>query len=175
MKILALLLVYMSLFSLDYDNLLIRAQASIFPKIILLDKNINSNVIDSTISLAVIYNKREFKEAQILKDFIDSKYRGVLGEYKFQVNLINVENFSDADSSTAYYLFDSSDSNKKRVISHALNHRRICFSYNYKDFDDNTLISLFLKEKTYIYINKSVINDYNIKFVPIFYNIAKAK
>jgi len=165
----------MSLFSLDYDNLLIRAQASMFPKIILLDKNVNANITDSTVSLAVIYNKRELKEAKILKNLIDSQYKEVLGKYKFKVNLIDVEDFKDSDSSTAYYLFDSSGVSKKRVISHALNHRRICFSYNYKDFDDKTLISLFLKEKTYIYINKSVINDYNIKFVPIFYNIAKAK
>ena len=63
---------------------------------------------------------------------------------------------------------------KKPVILHSINNNRICFSYHYKDFDDGTLISLFLKEKTYIYINKSFINVYSIKFVPIFYKIAKA-
>lgn len=175
MRILTLLLLSISLFATDYDNLLLRAQASMFPKIILLDKNIQEKTTDSTVSLGIVYNDGESEEAYVVKNLIDDKYKGKLGKYKFQVHLINANNFRDTDSSSAYYFFNSSDVKKQEIISHAINHKRISFSYNYKDFRDKTLISIFLKEKTYIYVNKATVSEYNIKFAPIFYKIAKVR
>ena len=173
MRILTLLLFFMSLFASDYDHLLLRAQASMFPKIILLDKNLEDKTIDSALSLAIVYDNKELKEARVVKKLVDDKYKGKLGKYKFNVNLINIDDFRDTDSSSAYYLFSSSGVKKQEVILHAINHNCISFSYNYKDFTEKTLISLFLKEKTYIYINKATVAQYNIKFAPIFYRIAK--
>jgi len=171
MRMFLLLLICASLFA--YDSLLLRAQASMFPKIILLDKNIKSKMIDDVVSLAVVYEKNEFKQAKIFKDMIEKNYNNKLGKYKLSVNLINIKKFSDSDNSSSYYFFNTNGIDKKRVIEHAVKRKRICFSYDYKNFKDNTLISLFLKEKTYIYINKSVIGEYNIKFIPTFYKIAK--
>jgi len=174
MRILVFFLFFTSLFSSEYDDLLLRAQASMYPKIILLDKNINTKIIDNMVSLTIIYEKKEMDRAKKFKDMIDHEYNSKIGTYEFKVNLLSIKNFSDLDTSTAYYIFDTAGTNKKPVILHSIDNNRICFSYNYKDFNKGALISLFLKEKTYIYINKSFINVYSIKFVPIFYKIAKA-
>jgi len=59
------------------------------------------------------------------------------------------------------------------VVSHASSNNRIVFSYNYTDFKYDALISLHVKEKTYIYLNKSTVKLYGINFLPIFYKITK--
>ena len=176
MKILLIiLLVSLSLYSYEYDELLLRAQASMFPKIILLDQEINLKITDSTVLLSIIYNDNEAKEANDFKDLIDKEYKGVLGSYSLVIKTVHVDKFSSTDNSSAYFIFDAIDKNKKDVVTHAIKNKRISFSYSNKCFANNTLISLFLKERTYIYLNKSALSEYKIKFAPIFYKIAKAR
>ena len=176
MKILLmLLLMSLSLYSYEYDELLLRAQASMFPKIILLDQQINLKITDGTVLLSIIYNDNEAKEANNFKNLMDKEYKEKLGSYKLVIKTVHVDKFSNADNSSAYFIFDAIDKNKKNVVTHAIKNQRICFSYSNKCFANNTLISLFLKERTYIYLNKSALSEYKIKFAPIFYKIAKAK
>lgn len=175
MKALILFLLITSLYGIDYDNLLLRAQSSMYPKILLLDKNIGEKLTDSAIQLSVVYEDEEVDIANAIKNLIEEKYNGKVGKYQLNIKLLHVNNFSEVDTSSAYYFLDLSNNKKESIIAHAVLNNRICFSYDYKDFDKNTLISLFLKEKTYIYLNKSVLSDYNIKFIPIFYNIAKVR
>ena len=91
MKIIILLLLSLQLFGLEYNSLLLRAQASVFPKIILLDKNIHSKVSDGVISLNIIHNEQETEYAQKIKKLMDEKYKNSIGSYKFVVNLTNIE------------------------------------------------------------------------------------
>ena len=165
----------LSLYSYEYDELLLRAQASMFPKIILLDQQLNLKITGGTVLLSVIYNDNEAKEANDFKSLLDKEYKGVLGSYSLVIKTVNIDEFSDTDNSSAYFIFDALSKNKKDVVTHAIKNQRICFSYSNKSFANNTLISLFLKERTYIYLNKSALSEYKIKFAPIFYKIAKAK
>jgi len=72
MKILLIiLLMSLSLYSYEYDELLLRAQASMFPKIILLDQEINLKTIDNTVLISIIYNDNEAKEANDFKSLLD--------------------------------------------------------------------------------------------------------
>jgi len=160
---------------LEYNSLLLRAQASVFPKIILLDKNIHSKLSDGVISLNIIHNEQEVEYAQKIKKLMDEKYKNSIGSYKFVVNLTNIETTKKIKDATAYYFFNLLEDEKKKVLLDAKNKNKICFGYNDKDFDNDILISLLLKEKTYIYLNKSSLHEYNIKFIPIFYKIIKVK
>jgi len=173
MRIFLIFLFFVSLHASEYDQLLLRAQAVMYPKIILLDKGIKDKIKDNTISLSIVYNTEEVKQAKEFKKMIDDKHKSKLGTYKLDVILLNTDKLSASTISTSYYIFDASGNKKRNIISQATDNNRICFSYNYKDFSFNTLIGLLLKEKTYIYLNKSVIKDYSIKFVPIFYKIVK--
>ena len=74
---------------------------------------------------------------------------------------------------TAYFVMDVSDDEFSKVSSIAMKNNRICFSYNYKDIESNSLISLQLKEKMYIYLSKQQLNRYDIRFQSVFYNIVK--
>jgi len=173
MRLLLLLFLSIELMALSIDPLLLKAQASIFPKIMLLDNDISIKTTDKKLVFSIIHTDSERKIAQKLKELIDNEYANKLGELNLETRLSNIKDFDGKEDAAAYYIFDASSAKMKDVVSHAELTHRICFGYNYKDFDKNVLVSLFLKEKTYIYLNKSALQEYQIKFTPIFYRIAK--
>lgn len=173
MRILLFLLLAITLFGSDYDMLLMRAQASMFPKIILLDKDIAAKTFNGTVSLKIVYSDDEQGQAIEFKKLIDNQYHGKLGDFHLSAELDNIDNISVSDNATAYMFFGVSGSRKRTLIQNAAKRHRICFGYDYKDFNHNVLISLLMKEKTYIYLNKASLHDYEISFIPVFYKIVK--
>ncbi|QSZ42314.1 hypothetical protein GJV85_09405 [Sulfurimonas aquatica] len=176
MKTLLLLLTLsLQVFALEYNSLTLRAQADIFPKIILLDKAIQEKASnDNILTLAIIHSTDEKDDALNFKNMIEKKFNAKLGSYIFQIVLHNSDESQLRDASS-YYFLSLKGSNKQEILKKAMSTNKICFSYDSKDFTNQSLISLILKEKTYIYLNKSALTHYGIKFVPIFYKIVKAK
>ena len=160
-------------YAYEYDSLLIRAQASIFPKIILLDKGLVNKVVDNTVVISVVYSAEDMGVAKQLKTNIDNQYKVKLDNKLLIVKLIDFDVFDESDNSTSYIILTSTDSNILSVTKHASLSNKIVFSYNYTDFTNNCLISLLMKEKTYIYLNKSSLHQYGVDFVPLFYKIVK--
>ena len=157
----------------NYDPLLLRAQASIFPKIILLDQKLSEKTPGKELAINIITSKQSNHIAEQLKQSIKEKYHDSLGDNKLTVNVTSVEELYETPVATAYIIIETPESSFKKVVDHATSHNRIVFSYNYTDFKHNALISLLVKEKTYIYLNKSALKSYNINFLPIFYKIIK--
>ena len=162
MRLLILLLFAANLTAFNVDPLLLKAQASIFPKILLLDKDISTKLIDQKLSLNIVYTDRESKVAQKFKLMIEDEYKSNPGALELEVRLTNIEKFRQDETASAYYVFNASSSEIKEVINYASKAHRICFGYNYKDFENNVLVSLFVKEKTYIYLNKQVFMSFTI-------------
>ena len=174
MRYFLLILLTVKLFALEYDPLLLRAQASIFPKIMLLDTSVSKKNLNKDLTLCVVYSEDESEQANFLKEYIDKQYKNKLGKSKFNVKLQPINNFNETDTvADAYFIFNASRDKEQEVIKYASANQKISFGYNYMDFDKDILISLHVKEKTYIYLNKSAISNYDIKFMPIFYNIVK--
>ena len=156
-----------------YDPLLLRAQASIFPKIILLDKHIDKKSTNNIVDISIIYAGQDAYVAQQLKSSIMDEYGNGLGNKKLVINLNTFEEINQTSPATAYILLQGSEQELEKVISYASSNNRIVFSYSYTDFKHNSLISLYVKEKTYIYLNKAAVQLYDIKFLPMFYNLTK--
>jgi len=168
-----LILVSSKTYAFEYDPLLMRAQASIFPKIILLDKDIDSKLENNEIVIEILHAESDKNTALTIKSLIESQYKSNLGKKSLLVRLKNLKSFDHESVVTAYFILKGSSEIHNKITSHAANKKRLVFSYDYKDFESNTLISLLMKEKTYIYLNKSAIHDYDIKFLPLFYKIVK--
>jgi len=168
MRIFLFLILTINLMANSFDSLLLKTQAMIFPKIILLDKDIKSKIFDNKIVFSIVYTESELSKAEQLKSMIDKEYMSKLDKYDFEVQLINEKQFFEDTRSTSYYLFNSSIVTKYKK-------NRIYFGYDYKNLNENILISLFVKEKTYIYLNKIALSKYNIRFLPVFYKIARPK
>ena len=156
-----------------YDPLLLRAQASIFPKIVLLDRNLTKKISENEVVITIISTDQDELVAQDLKNHIGAKYGSYLGDMSLRINVVTFDNFDRELLSTAYIILQGSESEFEGVVAHASGQGRIVFSYSYTDFRNNSLISLYVKEKTYIYVNKATVQLYGINFLPIFYKIIK--
>ena len=156
-----------------YDPLLLRAGASIFPKIILLDKSLSIKAPESEVTITIVSTSQDDDAASQLMYLIEDKYKNGLGGNKLKVNITTFDVFKEAPLVTAYIVLQGSEEQYKKVTSYASSQNRIVFSYSYTDFIKKSLISLLVKEKTYIYLNKSVVQLYDIKFMPVFYEIIK--
>ena len=138
-----------------------------------MDKSISKENIDDAIIFNIIYHKDELTQAKSLKNLIDTQYNNKLSKFNFIVNLVDTKEFNQDSHAHAYYIFNANGDKEQKIIKHATHDKSICFGYDYKSFEQDILISLYVKEKTYIYLNKNVLDNYNIKFMPIFYNIVK--
>ena len=156
-----------------YDPLLLRAQASIFPKIVLLDQDLDKKTPGDEVVITIVSTRHDPHIAQQLRKLIEDKYRGKLGNKILIVNVTTFEKFNKNTLSTAYIILHGPESLIEGVVSYASSHERIVFSYSYSSFIYNSLVSLHVKEKTYVYLNKSAIQVYGIKFLPVFYKITK--
>ena len=157
----------------SYDPLLLRAQASIYPKIILLDQKLTEKTNNNNVLISIVTTEQSNRIAEQLKALINKKYNNTLGNNKLTINIITFNEIQESPVATAYIAMEAREASFKKLVSHASDHGRIVFSYNYTDFKYNALISLHVKEKTYIYFNKTAVQLYNIKFMPIFYKIIK--
>ncbi|MCW9023877.1 MAG: hypothetical protein OQK73_04270 [Gammaproteobacteria bacterium] len=156
----------------DYDPFLLRVQASIYPKIIMLDEELEKKKVGNEIVLNIMTAREDVLVAENLRGLIVEKYKTGLGGRELKVIVTEFEKLNLKTMSTAYILLRGSSEAHANVIRHASNMGRIVFSYSYNDFENNILISLHVKEKTYIYLNKSALHQYDIKFLPVFYKIA---
>lgn len=156
-----------------YDPLLLRAQSSIFPKIVLLDKDVAIKSPDNEVLITVVSMKQDVSIAQQLQSTIKEKYGDHLGDKKLIINMVAFEDIEKAPLATAYIVLQGSRADYEGVVSIASANNRIVFSYSYTDFEYKPLISLYVKEKTYIYVNKSSLQLYDIKFLPVFYKLTK--
>lgn len=156
-----------------YDPLLLRAQASIFPKIILLDQDLNRKTPGDEVVLTIVSMDRDLYIAQQLSELMADKYGSRLGNKKLTVKITTFEDFDENAMATSYIVLHGPESSIKKVVSHASSRGRIVFSYSFSSFIYQALVSVYVKEKTYIYLNKSAVQLYGIKFLPVFYKITK--
>ena len=159
-------------YAAEYSSLLVRAQTSIFPKIIMLDENVADKVLGNSIQLHVLYQPGDKGQAESVKQSIEDNYGNKIGQYDFHVRLIDASKIVD-EVPTAFYLLNLNADIKKTISQIAIKNKRISFSYDHKDLTNDALISLQLKEKVYIYLSKKQLNAYDIRFQSVFYNIVK--
>ena len=147
-----------------YDDIVLKAQASIFPKVMLLDKKIKDKLIDNKIVYTIIYDETDYLTALSIKDFINEKFKGKLDSYDYKVNLVNFKNFSEKTEASAIYVLNINDyigeiatiAKKKDIIS---------FSYNINNLKKGLMFSLVIEKSTVLYLEKETLYSQNIDFV----------
>lgn len=150
-----------------------RAQASMFPKIILLDKDIENKAVGDEVKIEILHMKKDAMVAKRVKGLIENKYKNKLGSKTLIIELIDFSSFNFSTVATAYIVLKGDSDYHSSVTDFASKHNRLVFGYDYRDFSNNVLVSVLMKEKTYIYLNKSAIHSYGINFQPLFYKIVK--
>ncbi len=173
-KISFLIIVFqLTFFGYEYDELILKAQTSIFPKLILLDKDIAQKTSKNSIILAVVYHPSDYKRSKLIKRMIEEKFQSLLDNYRFKIILKKFDEVNINDKVTAYYILQGECDSIKKVSSIAQKRSISTFSYDIENFEDGILISLAIYNKSYIYMNKNLVKKYNINFVDTFYQIVR--
>jgi len=155
-----------------YDDLLLKAQASIFPKIMLLDKKLKNKLIDGKIIYTVVYDKNDYRSALNVSDFIDENHKGHFDKYEYQVNLVEFTDLSDETQASAIYALNSNQYIEK-VAEIAKKKGIIAFAYDISNLKNGFLFSLMLEKSAVLYLNKENLYTQQVDFVESLFQIVK--
>ena len=154
MRILLLILMLSSLvFAYSYKSVLLDAQVSIFPRIILLDKKVEEKLIDGKVVFTIVYDDRDYETALSIVNKIDESYKGKFGKYNYIIDLVKFSDLTKDTKATAFYMLNSSDSIAK-VVQVAKEKRIAAFAYDTNNLKHGLLFSLVLEKSTVLYLNK---------------------
>lgn len=172
MKKTALLLVLLVNFAYGYtyNKLLLKAQASIFPKIIMLDKKVDKKLVNGEIVYVIVYEKDDYYTALEIGEFIESNFKDGMNRYSYKIDLVEYSEFSDETQATAVYALNS-DKHIHKVMRSAIRKGIISFAYDINYLKQGILFSLMLEKSTVIYLNKEVLDTKRIDFVDSLYQI----
>ena len=173
MKTLILILMLTTLaFGYNYNNVLLKAQASIFPKIMMLDKKLEDKLVDGKIVYTIVYDKTDYKTALKISKFINTKHNGHFDKYAYTINLVKFSDLSSKTEATAIYALNSEKSINK-VASIAKEKGIVAFSYDISNLKKGLLFSLMLEKSTILYINKENLYTNKVDFVDSLYQIVR--
>jgi len=167
---LLLLLLVNIAYAYTYNKLLLKAQASIFPKMIILDKKVDKKLVNGKIVYVIVYEKSDYYTALEIGEFIASNFKDGTGKYNYQVDLVEFKDFSDKTQATAVYVLNS-DENIQKVALNTAKKGIISFSYDINNLKNGILFSLMLEKSTVIYLNKENLDTKSIDFVDSLYQI----
>lgn len=148
----------------EYNSLLLKAQASIFPKIMLLDKKIEEKLVDAKIIYTIVYDKDDYDTALFIYELINEKYKGRFDQYAYRINLVEFSDFSSETQASAIYILNSGE-NIKTAADIAREKGIISFSYDINNLKHGLLFSLMLEKSTVLYINKENLYTQKVDFV----------
>ena len=161
-----------TLFGYNYNELLIKAQSSIFPKLLLLDKKIDQKLVDGEICYTIACETNDYHIAQALKAQMEDKYRRRLGEYPFKVEVILFSELTRDKPMTAIYALNSEEGIAK-VSAIGKDLGILTFAYDMANLKDGILLSLMVEKSTILYLNKRTLPEYKVDFVDSLYQIVR--
>lgn len=164
-KIIFLYLTFVNLaFAYNYDEVLLKAQASIFPKIILLDKKLNYKLINGEIVYTIVHDESDYLIALDIRNFINKKFKGQLDKYTYRINLVNISDFSEKTQASSIYVLHVGASIAK-VATIAKEKGIISFSYAVDNLKKGLMFSLSIEKSTVLYLEKRNLPSQDVDFV----------
>jgi hypothetical protein len=161
-----------TLLGYSYNNVVIKAQSSIFPKILLLDKKLKDKLVDGKIVYTIICEPNDYHAAEILRDAMNAQYQNRLNGYVFEVNILLFSQFNKATRATAIYLLNS-DTGVDKVTELAKASDCITFAYDTVNLQHGVLLSLMVEKSTVLYLSKKSLHTHNVEFTESLYQIVR--
>ena len=160
-----------SLFGFD-NNLLIRAEVSIFPKLLLLVKEPQKVLVKGGIVFAIVHEEEEIGSALALKALMDQQYKGFIENYPFSVILVQYSKLNETLEASALMALRSKDHIDKPAKL-AIKKKIISFVEDVAYLEEGYLFSLNLERSTIIYMNKPMLRYYGIEFSDTLYHVVR--
>jgi len=163
-----IILLYLTLlniaFAYNYDDVLLKAQASIFPKIMLLDKKVEEKLIGGEIVYTIVYDKYDYDKALEVGKYINENYKGYFDKYRYKINFVDVLEFSGKTEASAIYVLNV-EKEIQKVADIAKKKGIISFSYDISNLKEGLMFSLVIEKSTVLYLKKENLQNKKVEFV----------
>ncbi len=172
MKIFTLLLLLSaSLFAVNINESLLKIHATLLPKISMMDYKFEDKLQNNAITIAIMYKSNQYKDAQLLKNKIEARYRDGIKSYRVKPKLVPYQDIKKAQANI-YYLFPTNKKNIQKTIKQANKNSALTFSYSEEDLKYGVMISLDVSKKIKPILNLDAIKTNKISVRPILIDIS---
>jgi len=160
-----------SIFALSINDSLLKIHATLLPKITLMDYELKNKLINDSITIAIVYNKKEYKSAVSLRNKIDTKYQNGIKNHSIKTKIVLYKSIKNTKANI-YYLFPSNKKNIKNVIDIAKENQALTFSYLKDNLKSGVMISINIGERVQPIINIDAIRTAHINLRPVLLSIS---
>ncbi len=159
------------MFGFNINESLLKVHATLVPKISLMDYQFKHKLKNNTITIAIMYKNSEYKDALLLKNKINSRYKNGIKSYRVRSKIVP---YSDIKSTNVnmYYLFPARSIDIKRAIKQAKLNTALTFSYLEDDLQYGVMMSLNVSKKIKPILNLNAIKTNKISFRPVLIDIS---
>jgi hypothetical protein len=169
-----LLLVTLPLFPQSYNEHILKIEANIIPRIILMDYKFDEKLIDGKITIAVIYNPIDIPSAKKITKFFREKYPDGIKGYPITVLLVPYDTIEkEASKSTLYYLMDSDITSVTRAVEQSRKHQILVFSHDSQNLKHGAHVSLKIDKKIVPFLNPTSLKASGITLRPALLSISE--
>lgn len=167
------MIVSATLFAKQYDTIVFDIEAKLFPKMVLLEKNIQMKSAQEVV-LVIFAQEVDFEAANELKNKIMQKYsKGILNkEIVVRVETFNAYNCFNID---AVIVLGHEKKSVQKIASWANKNKILSFAYDPADLENGILASIYIGKTTKPYLNAEVIKTYNFEFDSYLLQLSKFK
>ena len=169
---LLIVLAAMPIFGFNYNPLLLKAQASIFPKLLMLAKEPERLLVNNDIVFAVIHEAEDIASASKLKALMEERYDGRIEGYSLRIVLIEYEKLNDTLEASAVIALHSEEFIQE-LAQLVIKKKIVSFVGDAAHLKEGFLFSLNLERSAVIYMNKPMLPYYGVEFSDTLYHVVR--
>jgi hypothetical protein len=166
------MLIVVPLFGFSYSPLMLKAQASIFPKLLLLAKEPQKLLVRGSIVFAIVHEADDTVPASRLKSLMQQQFKGRIEGYPFKVVLVQYSELDETVEASAVMALHS-EKHIDEPARLAVKKKIVSFVEDAAYLDKGYLFSLNLERSTVIYMNKTMLPYYGIEFSDTLYHVVR--
>lgn len=160
-------------YSQIYDYEILKIQSKLFPRVLLMDKNLDKKSPNNEIIMEILYEEIDKYIAEDFKNFLIYETKKLLSNFK--IELTQYKNFKKDSNSSAYYLLLSQKDELKSAIKIISSNSRFSFAYDSEYLNYGATIGLYIGHRVSLYINLESIKNSNLEFENDLFKISKVK
>ena len=168
-----LLLLSVQLFSQQYDMNIVYIEAKLFPKIALLEKQIQKSDAPD-LNIYIFAKDIDLDVAQSFKSKIEANYPNILLNKKIIVRIMNFTQ-DIKHKPAAIIVLQHSKKELQKIAMWANKNKIITFAYDPIDLNVGLLVSIYIGKTIQPYLNKQIIKQYGFIFNPYLMQLSKFK
>ena len=173
-RLFALILIVLPLFAQSYNEHILKIEANIIPRIILMDYKFKEKLAEGKIAITIVYDPIDLPHAKRIKQFFEEKYpKGIKG-YPILISLITYSKLHEVTHpTTLYYLMDSDPKTIIKAIEQSKKNRILVFSHDNQNLKYGAHVSLRIDKKIVPYLNPASLKESGITLRPALLSISE--